>query len=155
MIPYRIVVLDTGPLSLLAMRPGHPHGDAARAWARTLIQAGLRIIAPEIADYETRRELLRLGNTASIARLDVVTQATPDRYLPITTDAMRKAAELWADARNRGIPTAAPQALDGDVILAAQALTMGEPEPEIIIATTNATHLSRYLAADLWSNITP
>jgi len=74
---------------------------------------------------------------------------------PVTTSAMRLAAELWTQARNAGQSTAGPQALDGDVILAAQVLTSGLPPDEVIVATTNVAHLSRYLTANTWENITP
>jgi hypothetical protein len=40
-------------------------------------------------------------------------------------------------------------------IIAAQALDMGVPASDLIIATTNVGHLSRFVAADLWTNITP
>ncbi len=46
-------------------------------------------------------------------------------------------ARLWADARQRGLPTAPPHGLDGDVILAAQALSV-----QGSVATTNRSHLS-------------
>ena len=50
--------------------------------------------------------------------------ATPDRYLPLTDDALRFGAELWAQSRRAGRPTADPTALDIDVLLSAQALRL-------------------------------
>lgn len=75
-------------------------------------------------------------------------------YVAISTAAMRKAAELWAQARLSGMPTAPDLALDGDVILAAQALLHAAQEAEqVVIATTNPGHLQRYTAAEEWSTI--
>ena len=46
--------------------------------------------------------------------------------------------------------------LDIDVILAAQALTAQVPVgDDIIVATDNVGHLSRFVTANLWSNIAP
>jgi predicted nucleic acid-binding protein len=74
-------------------------------------------------------------------------------YLPLTTQAMRRAAELWALVRQQGRPTASDKAIDGDVILAAQALTIGSSS--VVVATTNVGHLSRLVAAELWQSIQP
>ncbi len=53
-----------------------------------------------------------------------------------------------------GQPTADPSALDGDVILAAQTITIAqERQQEIIIATTNVGHLSRFTTAQHWRDI--
>jgi hypothetical protein len=71
-------------------------------------------------------------------------------YLPLTTAAMRQAAQFWAEARRRGHGTAAESALDGDVILAAQAATYGGGT---IIATENVGHLGRYTTALPWHQI--
>lgn len=151
----RVVFLDSGPLGTVTRRRGNPDGDACRLWVNDLTNAGKRVIVPEIADYEIRRELLRAGAAIGTARLDAFISAEPGRYLPITTIALRRAAELWAEARNRGYATADPKALDGDVILAAQALVMGFLTSEFIIATDNPAHLSRYVPADDWRNIAP
>lgn len=105
---------------------------------------------PEITDYEIRRELLRANELRGLARWDHFCAAL--EYLPLTTAAMRLAAEFWAQARRQGRQTAANAALDIDVILAAQAVTL--TVPGIVIATTNVSHLSRFAPADLWSNIT-
>jgi hypothetical protein len=75
-------------------------------------------------------------------------------YVPITTDQMRQAAILWADARQHGIPTAHQYALDADVILAACATTIGQPGDQVIVATDNVGHLARYCDARLWTTIT-
>ena len=147
------IVLDSGPLGLLAQRPGLAIADACRAWLERHVQAGVRALVPEIADYEVRRELIRLGNVAAIARLDTFNSAVFDRYLALTTTSMRQAAVFWADARKRGLPTADPKELDGDVIVAAQALTCSFPPADLVVATTIPIHLSRFVKADLWSNI--
>ena len=56
-----------------------------------------------------------------------------------------RGAQLWADARNRGLPTADPKELDGDVILAAQA-----ERAKAIVATDNVGHLARFVSAQNW-----
>jgi hypothetical protein len=147
-----IVVLDTGPLGLITNPRATAANDACRAWMAGLASAGVRIVVPEIADYEIRRELLRLNRVRGIAYLDSLSAQTG--YLPISTATMHKAAELWAQARRIGLPTAPDLALDGDVILAAQALLLAAQEAEqVVIATTNPAHLQRYAAAEEWSHI--
>ena len=66
---------------------------------------------------------------------------------------MLLAANLWAEARRKGQPTADPKALDGDVILAAQARMLTNEMTEVIIATTNVGHLSRFTTALNWQDI--
>lgn len=77
------------------------------------------------------------------------------RSLPITSPAMLLAADLWATSRQGGLPTGDPKKLDFDVILAAQALTPGGPASDLIVATSNVAYISRFVPADLWSNIRP
>jgi hypothetical protein len=148
-----IIVLDSGPLGLLMQRRGLPIADRCRLWVTGHIAHGGQCLVPEIADYEVRRELIRMANTAAIGRLDAFNAAHPARYLPLTTAAIRQAAQLWADVRRRGFPTADAKELDGDVIVAAQAMTCPFPITEIVIATTNPMHLARFIAADLWTNL--
>ena len=105
---------------------------------------------PEVADYEIRRELLRAGKQLGIARLDELCSGF--FYAPLTTTLMRTAAGLWADARNSGLPTANDSALDGDVILAAQALALAKDQA-VVVATTNTKHLERYVDAKHWRDI--
>ncbi|HLO85833.1 MAG TPA: hypothetical protein VK203_12615 [Nostocaceae cyanobacterium] len=61
--------------------------------------------------------------------------------IPITPETMLKAAELWAWVRSQGKPTASNDSLDGDVILAAQAILQLESFDEVIVITTNVKHL--------------
>jgi len=147
----RVVLLDSGPLGLLTNpKAAAPDTRACAHWAQALLNQGVRLIVPEIADYEVRRELLRAGKAKGIARLEALTGRA--EFLPITTAAMRQAAAFWAQARQMGQPTAGDKALDGDVILAAQGVTLGVPD--IIIATVNVGHIARFAPADLWQNIT-
>jgi predicted nucleic acid-binding protein len=145
------VFLDTGPLGMVSNPKSSPENDACRKWLDDLVARGIRVFVPEIADYEVRRELLRANKTAGIARLDTVKMAL--EYLPITTNAMLLAANFWARARQAGKATAADKALDGDMILAAQALTAGIASSDIVIATVNIGHLAQFVAAKRWQEI--
>jgi predicted nucleic acid-binding protein len=139
----RPVVLDTGPLGKIA----HPRRNPeVTAWFDHLLAAGFVVILPEIGDYEVRRELLLAGLSRSVQRLDGLKQVIT--YSPLTTETMLRATELWAGARRSGQPTADPKALDGDVILAAQAELIGG-----IVATDNVRHLARYVDAREWREI--
>lgn len=144
-----VVALDAGPLGLVTNPRRSPESLACAQWLQALVAAGSRVVLPEISDYEVRRELLRGRRERGLRRLDALAELV--EYLPLTTAAMRQAAAFWADARQRGQPTADNKALDGDVILAAQIATI-EPA-DGIVATTNVGHLSRYVRAERWRDI--
>lgn len=145
-------MLDTGPLGMVTNpKTTSPVCQECKLWLDSLPQKGYQVALPEIADYEIRRELLRAGKVAGLKRLDQLKAAIT--YLPITTEAMLLAAQLWAQARQGGRPTADPKALDGDVILAAQAILEAHNRNEVIIATTNVLHLSQFVDAREWQEI--
>src|SRR5213592_4044292 len=99
----RPIVLDAGPLGRIA----HPRPNKEIVlWLQGILSAGRTIIIPEIADYEVRRSLLLEGLTQSVERLDALKQSLV--YLPLNTEMMLRAAELWADVRKAGQPTADP-----------------------------------------------
>lgn len=110
------------------------------------------MLISEVADYEVRRELVRAGKTLSVARLDAL--QTEFVYLPINTATMRKAAALWAQTRNMGIPTASNLRLDADAIIAAQAALLIADGETVIIATSNTKHLAHLVPAADWQTIT-
>jgi predicted nucleic acid-binding protein len=150
----RLIFLDSGPLGLVSMPAPQRLADECRDWIVRVLSGGDEIVLPEIADYEVRRELLRAGKTRGLRLLNSL--KLQFIYMPITTQVMQRAAILWAQSRQIGKPTSSAEALDGDVILSAQALIAKEKSGyEVLIATTNTRHLSRFVAADLWSNIQP
>lgn len=151
-----IIILDTFPTSSTGKLPGNPPTllDECRQWMNACDMAGHQILIPAISYYEVLRELEMRRATSQIARLKTFC-LDAKRFISLTTDDLETAAQLWGQARRAGQPTADPQALDGDVILAAQAIGLGFPPSQFIIATTNPGHLSRYAPCDLWTNIKP
>src|SRR5438552_1672480 len=137
------ILLDSSPLSLLASPMRSADVLAINLWATAHLAAGHQIYVPEVIDYELRRELLRTGKIASVARLDRL--KSQFFYLPITTAAMLQAANLRAHSRSIGLSTGDPKKLDIDVILAAQALTLAVPAADVIVATSNVAHLARFV----------
>lgn len=143
----RVILLDAGPLGMVT----HPRKNPEiKAWLDAWLRSDRSIVIPEISDYEVRRELLRSNRVQGINRLDMLQAITG--YAPITTQVMRKAAQLWATARNQGQPTASDSSLDADVILAATALTLSS---DVVIATSNVKHIGRFVLAKQWQEISP
>ncbi len=148
------LLLDTNLLGQIC----HPNADQfkeIKSWVYSLLRASgqihYQIFLPEIADYELRRKLLHLAyqqgrtDTQSLHRLNQYQKVL--NYLPLQTTTFQRAAELWAEARLRGLATASPEMLDGDVILAAQA-----QEVKGTVLTTNKKHLSRFVAVSDWQD---
>ena len=80
------ILLDSGPVGLLTHTRATAATLACGAWLESLLTRDVRVVLPEIADYEVRRELLRIGSTQGIIRLDML--KTRLYYLPISTDIM-------------------------------------------------------------------
>jgi predicted nucleic acid-binding protein len=139
-----LIFVDTTLLWLLV----HPAGGQAPLDLRRRLQrrvaSGDKIAVAEICDCEARRELIRRRATAQLANLDRLVAASS--YIPIDTPTMREAAALWAQVRGSGKPTASSRALDGDIILAAQA----RRQKQSLVATQNVRHLSLVCTATDW-----
>jgi predicted nucleic acid-binding protein len=149
----QLLCLDSGPLGLLT----HPQRSyeviAIAEWLSDRLRRGSRVVVPAIVYYEVKRELLRAQKAFSVARLDALAAAIPGRYLPPSDVALRLAAELWAKCRREGQPTADAKALDIDVIIAAQILSSEADISEVVNATSNPKHLSKFITARHWKEI--
>ena len=148
------MILDSGPLGVISGDPSKTRTSRMNTWLISYVNVGYEIVIPEIADYEMRRELIRTRSFSGVVRLEALYERF--LYLKITTIAMRQAAELWAQVRQvwaqvrqEGRPTASPDALDADCILAGQAVTFARPNDHLAIATTNVRHLSRFSGFEL------
>lgn len=148
----RVILLDTGPLGYLV----HPNdkGDVGKCklWFEGLLSANVSVRVPEIADYELRRKLIHLKSTASIALLNKLIR-TSGGLVRLTSRTMRKAARLWAQSRWDGKQTGDDTAIDGDMILCAQAQMLAKDGFEVEVATTNLKHIEHYCTARKWSEI--
>lgn len=147
-----IVLLDSGPLGLATNPRVTAASEESTRWLKRLIASDHVVMIPEIVDYELRRELLRARMSKALSILEAL--ALQLIFVPITTPVMRQAAEFWAVARQRGMPTAVDAALDIDMILAAHAVVIEQEwTQKTVIATTNVRHLARFAAAQEWRDV--
>lgn len=143
------ILLDASLIGLISNPRQSKEARDCQRWATRMTRRSVPILIPEIADYEIRRELIRGNKGVGLAHLDGL--AEQFEYLPLTTQAMRWAAQLWAEARQKGIPTASPSQLDGDAILGGQAASLRPIHA--VVATANVRHLRRYVEAKDWTEI--
>ena len=145
-----MVLLDGGPLGLVVHpRPSRRFGD----WAAALAAGPLEIGVPEVVHYELRRELLRLGKSQSLSRLAAFVAETG--FFRTHSGVFTRAAELWAEARRLGRPTADSKALDIDMLLCATVQLLRESGIDAVIATTNVRHLKPFVPAYEWQTLDP
>jgi predicted nucleic acid-binding protein len=136
------LLLDTGVVGQIC----HPRKyQEVRDWFAAAVSQHEFLIS-EVADYELRRELIRIRATRSLARLDELAREL--RYVPVTTATWRSAANLWAWLRRTGKATASAHGLDGDVLIAAQAI----PEDATVV-TTNPRHFEPLVKALQWDQL--
>lgn len=151
--PNRLVLLDAGPLGLVTNPRESERSRRCNEWLRSLLAAGLRVVVPEVTDYEVRRELIRAGRPKGLARLDALAERVG--LLLVDSATWRRAAELWAEARAAGRQAAADKALDADMILAAGAHLVATAGWEVLVATDNVGHLAHFVDARPWDQIAP
>lgn len=151
----RLVALDTGPLGLLTHPKPSLDAKACIAWMQNLLDQDIRVLVPTIADYELRREYLLRQNAISLHKLDLLAEA--GLFLSLDDEALRHAAQLWAQTRQAGRPTSNAKALDGDCILVAQVqlevARLELDESEWMIATTDVGDLPHLAPAKRWNEI--
>lgn len=64
------MLLDAELIGLVTNPKQSAQNTACIKWLQGLIASDIRVIVPEIADYEVRHELLRAGKTKGLVRLD-------------------------------------------------------------------------------------
>lgn len=145
------LLLDSSVLSCVLRPEIADNQPVATAILRVLENPRYELFVPEIIDYELRRKLLHLGHHRHQARrwakeaLVLLDEFVAVGYLPLTTDAMRLAAALWAQTRAKGMLRGPEESLDVDVILAAQAKQIGGQ-----VVTANEKHFKLLVGVFDW-----
>jgi predicted nucleic acid-binding protein len=148
-----IVILDSGVLHTLISNSKVKEVTDCQDWFYYLLSRSALVVTSAICNYEVKRELIRRKKAPEINNLNQL--KTLIELLPVDEPTLELAAELWAEARNKGMPTADDLSLDVDVIICAQYQLLAEEYPGryIVIATTNVKHLSRFSEAKEWEDI--
>jgi predicted nucleic acid-binding protein len=151
-----IIFIDSGVLGrLCSTNINDELSELDRWFERSLIRAV--VVSSTICDYEVRRGLLlakeRGINADGLPLLDRLHQAID--FLPVDKNILRSAADIWAQARIEGQPTAGDRNIDADTIICAtwQDLATRYPGQEVVIVTTNVRHLSRFANAVVWQDV--
>jgi predicted nucleic acid-binding protein len=147
----RIILLDSGPLGLACSPPTAPGVAPFHAWLADRLAASIRIVVPAVADYEVRREAVRLGASAKLRNLDGL--GLP--ILELDRLDWLQAADYWAVVRRMGLPTAPDPALDADCLIAGCATVLASGVHQVTIATNNVGHFNRFPGIDAraWATI--
>jgi len=157
-----IVLLDSNILDLLATPNNKDLSDDQKLltevyqcteWFYRLLSKGVRMMTSDICDYEIRREFI-LIKSQSVEELDQLRDLIEFEKLDIAV--LKKAAELWAEARALGKPNKNRENIDVDVILAAHWCILKKrfPGRQVVLATKNTDDFENITVCANWVEIT-
>lgn len=156
-----IVILDTSVLGLITNRSKTSNEvNNCNRWLSQLLARGAYIVTSDICDYEHRRGLILANMTGSdssgIEELNKIRKEKIIEFLPLSSEVLLVAAEIWAIAQTSNLPTTDKKRIDVDIILSAQWQLLKEQFPGriVVIATTNIRHFSRFTDCQNWQDIT-
>lgn len=111
------------------------------------------MMTSDICDYEIRREFI-LIKSQSVEELDQLRDLIEFEKLDIAV--LKKAAELWAEARALGKPNKNRENIDVDVILAAHWCILKKrfPGRQVVLATKNTDDFENITVCANWVEIT-
>jgi hypothetical protein len=156
-----IVFLDTNILGLICNKNiSFDECQQCKKWFDTLFLRGVRIVTSDLCHYEVMRGLIdssiRSNEAApGIKSLELLKVDGFLEFLPVSTEALDLAANLWARAFTSGQTTRDEKDIDIDIIISAQYQLLRDefPGQQVIMATTNLKHLSIFCDAANWRDI--
>jgi hypothetical protein len=156
-----IVFLDTNILGLICNKNiSFDECQQCKKWFDTLFLRGVRIVTSDLCHYEVMRGLIgssiRSNEAApGIKSLELLKVNGFLEFLPVSTEALDLAANLWARAFTSGQTTRDEKDIDIDIIISAQYQLLRDefPGQQVIMATTNLKHLSIFCDAANWRDI--
>lgn len=153
-----IVFIDSGVLGILCNPNQSEINAKCEEWLYRLLSQGIRVITSEICKYEVKRSLIlaqkkskyKIGGIDKLEELSDLIE-----FIPITRKEIDIACEMWSNCILNGEKLASENDINFDLIICShwQILTKENPGQEVIIATKNIRHLSRFAKVEKWENI--
>lgn len=135
----RVVILDSKPLGDICNPITYKQ---IKPLIEFLKEQKIALRVAEITDYELRRELTLQNLQKGINNLNKFRQK--QQIIPIDSESLIIATDLWAEIRKTEQPTADRKNIDCDVIMVAQALKLRQQFQQIIILTIDVNDLIRF-----------
>jgi hypothetical protein len=159
-----IIFLDSNILGLIDSGSNYEETLNCTEWFYRSYARGCSFTTSYFCLYEVRRGLLveqmsgkRAQGLLGLAKLEVdgfldFTEKEHNIDIKIT---LEKAATLWAEASANGRSSRSEKDIDVDIIIAAQYQILVDQNPgqQVIVATKNLKHLSRFCNAANWQDI--
>jgi predicted nucleic acid-binding protein len=155
-----IVFLDSNILGLICNANSFYEAVECRNWFYTLYNRGARFITSDICSYEVRRGLIKASialkePVSGLLALENIKAGGYLEFLLVSTEVLELSAQIWAEASADGRTTRDDKNIDIDIIISAhyQILVDTYPGQQVIVATKNLKHISRFCEAANWQDI--
>jgi len=140
------LMLDTNVLARIC----HPTKfREVQRWFHQMLEQGNaapELLVSVLADYELRRKLLEMHATESLEHLDTLAKFL--RYVPVTAETARRAAELRQELSGELVQK---ELSDADLLMAAQAALEGA----VLVTSDMALRRIPSVSAKDWNEVGP